>query len=97
MKVSKNDQQGDEGVFNVASKINKLGWIFREQPKRDCGIDAIVEIVENNETKGQFLGFQIKSGDSWFKEQNQEHIIFRSNNEHFQYWLNHTLSIRVVV
>lgn len=98
MKISDNDQKGDIGVHNVGLIITKLGWIFRDQPKRDCGIDAIVEIVENNETKGQLLGFQIKSGDSWFKEQNQKDIIFRSkNNEHFQYWLDHALPIIVAL
>ncbi len=94
MKVSKNDQQGDDGVFNVALKINKLGWIFREQPKRDCGVDAIVEIVENNETRGQLLGLQIKSVKRYFKKNS---IVFDEDDEHFQYWLNHTLPIIVAL
>jgi hypothetical protein len=67
--VSKNDQQNRIGTAEVKLRVEKkLGWMCRLQPEADVGIDAIVEIVENNETKGQLLGLQIKSGDSWFKE-----------------------------
>ena len=69
MKVSKDHQQGDSGLYNVGKTItDDLGWIFRPQESRDYGIDALVEIVTDGETKGQLLALQIKSGKSWFKE-----------------------------
>jgi hypothetical protein len=40
---------------------------------------------------------QIKSGDSWFKEKNGNNIIFRGNNEHLEYWQNHSLPVIVVL
>lgn len=98
MKVSKSDQQGDSGIFSVGQKINdELGWIFREQPKRDYGIDAHAEVVENGETRGQLLALQIKSGPSWFKEQTDEYIIYRGDEEHREYWMDFPLPVLVIL
>jgi hypothetical protein len=98
MKVTKQEQQGDSGLYNVAQKItDELCWIFRDQPRRDYGIDAIVEIVENEETKGQLLALQIKSGSSWLKEQNLNYIIFRSNKEHLSYWKEYPIPLIIVL
>ncbi len=98
MKVIRNDQQGDSGLYNVAQKItDELGWIFRPQPHRDYGIDAIVEIVENKETKGQLLAFQIKSGLSWFKEQSVNDIVFRSDKEHLRYWKEYPIPVMIIL
>ncbi|WP_408954255.1 DUF4365 domain-containing protein, partial [Kribbella solani] len=45
-----------------------LGWLFREQPTEDYGIDAQVEIVDGDKVRGRLLAFQIKSGESWFDQ-----------------------------
>ena len=45
-----------------------LGWLFREQPTEDYGIDANAEVVDYEEVSGKLLAIQIKGGKSWFKE-----------------------------
>jgi Domain of unknown function (DUF4365) len=62
------------GVTLVKLAVEKeLDWLFREQPSEDYGIDAQVEIVEDEVAvedeivTGKLLGFQIKGGASWFK------------------------------
>ena len=98
MKASKNDQQGDAGLYFVANKVTQdFDWIFRPQPHRDLGIDAIIEIKENNETKGQLLALQIKSGASWFSEVEDKSIVFRANDDHIQYWNDFPIPVLVVL
>ena len=41
---------------------NQFGWIFREQPIVDVGIDALIEQVEDGNPTGRFLAVQIKTG-----------------------------------
>ena len=98
MKVSKSDQQGDSGVYAVGKILNDVfGWIFRPLAERDYGIDALVEVVENKQTRGELLALQIKSGMSWFNERNSEGIVFRSNIDHLDYWQNYSLPVLVLI
>lgn len=98
MRVSQKDQQGDSGVFAVASKFNDdLGWVFREQPKRDLGIDAIVEVIDDGISHGQLLALQIKSGNSYFREESPSEIVYRFDNEHYEYWTQYDLPVLVVL
>ncbi|MCF2539028.1 DUF4365 domain-containing protein [Streptomyces sp. FB2] len=74
-----------------------LGWLFREQPTEDYGIDAHAEVVDAELVRGRLLALQIKSGSSWFREQGQGGWWFRPNAEHVQYWTNHSLPVAVVL
>lgn len=47
MKVPQSARTGRIGVAEVASRVERIGWLFREQPIHDTGIDAIVEIVDD--------------------------------------------------
>jgi Domain of unknown function (DUF4365) len=75
-----------------------LGWLFREQPTEDYGIDAHAEIVDDEEmVRGRLLALQIKSGKSWFKEAGTGGWWFRPDAKHVQYWTNHSLPVVVVL
>jgi len=74
-----------------------LGWLFREQPTEDYGIDAHAEIVDGDSVEGKLLALQIKSGQSWFKESGPGGWWFRPRAEHVQYWTNHSLPVVVVL
>ena len=43
--------------INAVEKIflDEFGWLFREQPVSDYGIDAQVEVVENNKPTGKLI------------------------------------------
>lgn len=56
---------------------NRLGWIFREQPTQDKGVDAHVEEVVEQRATGRLIGIQIKSGLSWFREKSRKGFLFR--------------------
>jgi hypothetical protein len=69
MKRDHGDNTGRIGVYAVAAMIEKeLGWIFREQPTSDHGIDAQVEVVgSRSDVTGRLIALQIKSGKSYFR------------------------------
>jgi len=85
------------GVSFVQLAFEHLGYIFREQPVSDYGIDAHVEIVRDAKATGQLIALQIKSGPSWFEEKSENGIFFRGDLEHLQYWLDHSLPVVVVL
>lgn len=74
-----------------------LGWLFREQPTEDYGIDAQVEIVEGEAVTGKLLALQIKSGPSWFRRACPGGWWFRPDARHVRYWTDHSLPVVVVL
>jgi hypothetical protein len=54
-----------------------LGWLFREQPTEDYGIDVHAEIVDGEDVRGRLLGMQIKNGNDWFKKPGAIGWLFR--------------------
>lgn len=87
------------GVTHTQMAIqDELGWLFREQPTEDYGIDAHAEVVvDGEEVSGKLLALQIKAGISWFREPGQGGWWFRPDAEHVQYWRNHSLPAIVVL
>jgi Domain of unknown function (DUF4365) len=74
-----------------------LGWLFREQPSDDYGIDAHVEVVDDEHVLGHLLALQIKSGSSQFNEPGPDGWWFRPSPAHVNYWTNHSLPVVVVL
>jgi hypothetical protein len=98
MKVSASGLAGSVGVRQVGLIFeSELGWLFREQPVHDHGIDAQAEVVASGEVTGQLLALQIKSGPSWFKSSTGAGWWFRPDEAHVRYWLNHSLPVAVVL
>lgn len=85
------------GVSKVDHFFSSQGWLFREQPIHDYGIDAHVEIVRDGEPTGNLIGLQIKSGKSFFSEEKEKEIIYRADDMHIQYWLEHSLPVVIVL
>ncbi|MFB8419497.1 DUF4365 domain-containing protein [Streptomyces albidoflavus] len=89
---------GSIGVTHTQLAIQtELGWLFREQPIEDFGIDAHVEVVDSEQVSGRLLALQIKSGLSWFREQSPDGWWFRPDVKHVQYWTNHSLPVTVIL
>lgn len=86
------------GVTHTQMAIqDELGWLFREQPAEDYGIDAHAEVVDGGAVTGKLLALQIKAGTSWFRESCQDGWWFRPDAEHVQYWRDHSLPVVVVL
>lgn len=85
------------GVAATSKIINQMGLIFRLQPTDDYGIDAQIETIENGYATGKLIAVQIKSGESYFDETTQDSIIYRGERKHYDYWLNHSLPVIIVL
>lgn len=86
------------GVNKIESIIlSDFNWIPRTILQSDVGIDMEVEIVEDNKATGQLFVLQIKTGESYFQEENEGNIIFRGDIKHYKYWLNHSLPVFIVL
>lgn len=84
------------GVSSVRIKTHRQNWIFREQLECDHGIDAHIELRHEGQPTGRLIALQIKTGDSYFTEENADGYVFR-DAEHLRYWLDHSLSVIVVI
>ncbi|MBP6301946.1 MAG: DUF4365 domain-containing protein [Bacteroidia bacterium] len=84
------------GVLATDKIVTKdIGWIFREQPICDVGIDAIIEQVENNNPKGKFIALQIKSGEGNFHVSKNK-LTYYASNIHYDYWLNLNIPVLLI-
>lgn len=85
------------GVNAVGLIFEKIGFAFREQPIEDYGIDAIIERRVSGKPSGELIGVQIKSGVSFFNEVKNNKVIYRGKLSHYNYWLNYSLPVILVL
>lgn len=84
------------GIYETGKIIElELGWIFREQPIVDVGIDALVEQSIDGEPQGKFIALQIKSGKGNFYISDSK-LTYYISNIHYNYWLNFDIPIILV-
>ena len=81
------------GVYQVASVLIEMGFIFRETSNSDTGIDGYIEEVNNShEATGRLLAVQIKSGTSYLKDQG-EYFVYYADESHISYWKLYSLPV----
>lgn len=92
MRYSKTERLGIIETDKIVTK--DIGWIFREQPILDVGLDAIIEEVENDDPTGKFIALQIKTGlgNFYLTEKSLVHYV---SHIHYNYWIN--LSIPIII
>lgn len=75
--------------------LRDFGWIFREQPIDDMGIDAQIERKDDGNPSGKLIAVQIKTGKSHFKEKD-EFFTYYGDLTHLDYWTNHSLPVLLI-
>ena len=95
--MNNNEQISRIGIHGVATIIHKMGWLFREQPISDYGIDAHIEQMNDGKPTGRLLAAQIKCGHSWFKETDKNGYVYRGDLKHLNYWSSHSLPVIIVL
>lgn len=89
---------GEEGPRLLGLAVGRgLGWVVREQPTSDFGIDAQIEIVDHGLATGKLLAVQVKCGDSWFRKSVAGGWSFTADSKHLNYWQEHSLPVLVVL
>lgn len=87
-----------KGIHHIGEIAESSGWLFREQLTNDIGIDAHIEFIDSSNKPKQLIALQIKSGSSWFKENNKCCVIFRDIDEnHYLYWTMNSLPSIIVL
>lgn len=90
------EDKGNIGIDKLSIAIRTMGYKFRRQLESDYGIDAHIEIRENEQyPTGKLIGVQVKTDGSDCTEA-KEHYNFTSDYTHLNYWLNHSLSVIIV-
>jgi hypothetical protein len=92
-RYSATERIGVNTVERIA--LDQLGWIFREQPIADMGIDAHIERVDDGNPTGKLVALQIKTGASHFRVANRV-LIYYGNASHLEYWTGHSLPVLLV-
>ncbi|MFN3160037.1 MAG: DUF4365 domain-containing protein [Rubinisphaera brasiliensis] len=95
MKAKQTERTDRRGVALVMGEFESLGFAFREQAESDYGVDGHAELIKSEQPTGQLLGVQIKTGESYLSERTENEIVFRTDAEHVDYWLNHALPMIV--
>jgi hypothetical protein len=89
---------GRMGVSAASLVFEAWGWLFREQPIEDYGIDAHVEPLDGPEQPSRrLLALQIKAGASFFEEETKDGWWFRDTRRHWHYWLGHVLPVVIIL
>ena len=99
MEVNQTWQTAELGLARVHTTAAHLGWPYRQQDAHDYGIDVHIEPIEDGTVLGKLIALQVKAGESWFREWSKEFgwWVFRSDQKHLDYWLNHVLPVIVVM
>lgn len=92
-RYSKTEHIGVNAVERLV--LGELGWIFREQPIADMGIDAHIERVDNGKPTGKLIALQIKTGAGNFKE-TKDSFIYYGSTTHLDYWTGHSLPVLLI-
>ncbi|MCA9775448.1 MAG: DUF4365 domain-containing protein [Candidatus Eremiobacteraeota bacterium] len=103
-RYGKNKKTGKKGVRICEELFFEDGWTFKpEDPELDLGIDAKAELLDLDDNGERTLGtgreiaIQIKTGSSFFTEKSGNDWVFRFEEKHRNYWLQHSLPVLVIL
>lgn len=96
-KIKKRNNVDRAGIGALTLLFSNTEWAFREDPITDIGIDAQLEIIENNKSTGQLIALQVKSGLSFFKNENENSYIYYVDSNHIDYWFKHNLPVILIL
>jgi hypothetical protein len=89
--VLKSTNTGEVGVNIISTIINNdFKWIFRRNHnEHDFGIDGFIDIITNEGAiTGQTIAIQIKTGVSYFQQEESKGFIFNGDRKHLNYYSN---------
>src|SRR5213594_925355 len=75
-------------ISATARNDGGLGFVFREQPTHDVGIDGHIEVIDQqtSEATGRIIGVQVKAGRSRFRTRYADGWIITVKKTTVRYW-----------
>lgn len=98
--IQKSTITGENGITIVKEIVEtNLNWLFRQNHlENDFGIDAYIDVItESGQVTGKTIAIQIKTGTSFFKEENEIGYVFRGDVKHLNYYMNLQTPILIVI
>lgn len=87
----------DRTAINYLERcIIDLGWMWREQPILDKGIDGVIEICDDSKPTGKLLAVQSKGGESYFYRKKNGELNIKLQTKHLRYWADYALPVLVI-
>lgn len=86
-----------QAVGATSREFSTWGWLFREQPVTDVGIDALAERADGGYLSGRLIALIIKAGGSHFAEPVEGGWLLRGTNAQLMYWVGHELPVVILV
>jgi Domain of unknown function (DUF4365) len=84
------------GINYVRATVEQCNCIFHEiDLDNDIGNDAYIEFIEKEEATGCIIAAQIKSGQSYFRD-DRRYAAIQCDRDHFEYWVSHSLPIVMI-
>jgi hypothetical protein len=76
-----------------------LGFIFRDQPMADAGIDGHIEVIDasTGEYTGKLIGVQVKAGPSYFTRPSGNGWTLRIKRSTVAYWRQYAVPVVVAL
>ncbi|PLX48620.1 MAG: hypothetical protein C0613_10585 [Desulfobulbaceae bacterium] len=88
------DQQG---IGFITQCFSKIGCVVNEH-LRETGIDAVLEIRDSSyRSSGAFVALQLKSGESFFKNETDEYYNLYIDHGHIDYWLRSLIPVIFII
>ena len=89
----------DWAVRHVNDVIaDEFGWHFGRDPLPDYGVDALAEVVGDDDlVTGRLLGIQVKGSEKRFSGARGTGWPFSDHNDHLAYWLSYSVPVIVVL
>jgi len=96
LKYPRTNSTAKVGVGYIQSIVDHHNCIFQEiDTKNDLGVDAIIEIIKEEEPVSKFVATQIKSGKSYYNK--KKNVCKIPVKKHFNYWTKHPLPVYGIV
>ena len=95
MRVPQTELTAQQGEALAQLAFSRLSFTVRPQGNGDYGLDHHAELIENGYASGRLLALQVKAGNSYFEEHEANGIVFRTDSQHVNYWLHHSLPVAV--
>lgn len=104
MRAPKNQATGTSGETEVLAEFERLGWAGWVESRHDTGTDLYLRPRDDRRFElGVMMGAQVKTGKTFFQYTERDAAgettgwWFRTDQEHFDYWLHHALPHVVIL
>jgi uncharacterized protein DUF4365 len=91
------DVTARSGIVKLDRVVTDMGYIWRPTANSDVGMDGEIELVEDRGATAKIIKAQVKSGESYFRKDDQRSFELHASADDVKYWLAANNPVLVVV